>query len=65
MKGGGIKCRFLDLIEEIGFFVTTLEEEGFSLLKEDFSHFSLSALTSKEEDVLNSIEDADSFKQMI
>ena len=61
MKGGGIKCRFLDLIEETGFFVTTLEEEGFSL----FSHFSLSALTSKEEDVLNSIEDADSFKQMI
>ncbi|MDR7080688.1 hypothetical protein J2Y03_005779 [Neobacillus niacini] len=45
-------------LEEIGFFVMTLEEE-------DFSHFSLSALTSKEEDVLNSIEDADSFKQKI
>jgi hypothetical protein len=46
-----------DLIEETGFFVTTLEEEGFSL--ENFS-----SLNSKEEeDVLNSMEeDADSFK---
>jgi hypothetical protein len=64
MKGGGTKCRRLwDLIEETGFFVMTLEEEGFSL-----------SLNSKEEDVLNSMEedvlnlmeeDADSFKQMI
>jgi hypothetical protein len=58
-----MKCHFLDLTEEIGFFVTTLEEDGFSLLKENFS---LSTLNSKEEDVLNSKEeDADSFKQMI
>jgi hypothetical protein len=57
MKGGGPKCRRLgDLIEETGFFVTTLDEEGFSL--ENFS-----SLNSKEEDVLNSMEeDADSFK---
>jgi hypothetical protein len=55
MKGGRTKCRRLgDLIEEIGFFVTTLEEEGFSL--ENFS-----SLNSKEEEE----EDADSIKAMI
>jgi hypothetical protein len=53
----------LDSEEETGFFETTLEEEGFSLLKENFS---LSTLNSKEEDVLNlKEEDADSIKQMI
>ncbi|WP_257962468.1 hypothetical protein [Bacillus sp. UMB0893] len=41
----------MDLNEENDFFVTTLEEEGFSLSKENFS-------LSKE-------EDADSIKQMI
>jgi hypothetical protein len=52
-----MKCRFLDLIEEIGFFATTLEEEGFSLF---------STLISKEEDVLTSKEeDVDSFKHTI
>lgn len=49
----------MDLNEENDFFVTTLEEEGFSLSKENFS-------LSKEEDVLSSKEeDADSIKQMI
>jgi hypothetical protein len=52
----------LDLIEEIAFFVTTLEEDGFSLLKENFSR---STLISKEEDALNLKEDVDFFKQMI
>jgi hypothetical protein len=52
MKGGGPKCRRLgELIEETGFFVTTLEE--------DFSLENFSSLNSKE------AEDADSFKQMI
>ncbi|MEH7239572.1 hypothetical protein [Bacillus sp. JJ1562] len=64
MKGGRTKCRFLDLIEETGFFVMTLEEEGFSLLKENFS---FSTLILKEEDALNSKEeeDVDSFKEKI
>ncbi|MFJ7730147.1 hypothetical protein ACIQXV_29195 [Neobacillus sp. NPDC097160] len=54
---------FLDLTEEIDFFETTLEEEGFSLLKENFSR---STLILKEEDALNSKEDdADSFKHKI
>ncbi|MFF2446464.1 hypothetical protein ACFVSW_05105 [Neobacillus sp. NPDC058068] len=39
-------------MEETGFFVTALEEDGFSLLKENFSR-----LNSKEEDALNSKED--------
>jgi hypothetical protein len=39
MKGEPTKCLFWDLIEETSFFVTTLEEEGFSL-----------SLNSKEED---------------
>ena len=44
-----MECRFLDFSEEIGFFVTALEEDGFSL----------STLNLKEE------EDADFIKQMI
>jgi hypothetical protein len=58
MKGGRTKClRLGDLIEETGFFVMTLEEEGFSL--ENFS--CLNSLNSKEEEE----EDADSIKTMI
>jgi hypothetical protein len=43
-----MQCHFLDLTEEIGFFVTTLEEDCFSPL--------YLYLISKEEDVLNSTE---------
>jgi hypothetical protein len=45
-----MKCHFLDLIVEIGFFVTTLEEE-------DFFFPLYLYLISREEDVLNSIEE--------
>lgn len=49
MKGGLIKCHFSDLGEDTCFFVTSLEEDGFSPLK----------LNSNEKE-----EDADSFKQL-
>jgi hypothetical protein len=70
MKGGEIKCHFLDLNEKTGFFMTTLEEDGFSPLKLNFSplnsNFSQLNSKEKEEDALNLKEDAaDSIKQMI
>lgn len=49
MKGGLIKCHFSDLGEDTCFFVTSLEEDGFSPLK----------FNSNEKE-----EDADSFKQL-
>jgi hypothetical protein len=56
MKGGWIKCHFLDSIKETSFFVTTLEEDGFSPLEEDgfsrffrFSHFSPLKTTLEED----------------
>lgn len=54
-----MKCHFLDLTEEIAFFVTTLEEDCFSPL--------YLYLILREEDVLNSTgkeeEDVDSINK--
>jgi hypothetical protein len=59
MKGECSICHFSDLVEERCFFVTALEEDGFSLLNSNL----------REEDALNSKgteeEDVDSNKQMI
>jgi hypothetical protein len=56
------KCHFLDLTGENRFFVTTLEEDGFSPLELKLrSREEDGALNSKEKEE----EDVDSIKQMM